>query len=90
MAKLAPTVPEDALGIKTDMPKGVPTDAILCAVSRADAILTLLSSQFEGEGSQVYSHEIIANALWSISGCLEQINLLVMHADATSQPREEG
>lgn len=68
--------PEDASVINPDLEPGLPIDAIDCALSRAEAVLTMLSHQFDGEECSRISDEVIANVLWSVRGDLQQFRKL--------------
>ena len=77
--------PEDVLSIASDMPAGYPIDAIDCALSRANAVLILLSGQFDGSDNERLAGHLIANILWSIQGDLALIQKLVRHGYDTSK-----
>ncbi|AXA23455.1 hypothetical protein C1S65_04735 [Pseudomonas putida] len=83
--------PEDLLCITARAPKGVPIDALTCAIERAQAVLCLLEDQFEVEQGQRLANRVILGALWDVRGTLEQIRTLVVHADdSTRHVAERG
>ena len=83
--------PEDLLCVTAQAPAGVPIDAITCAVERAQAVLCLLEDQFEVEQGQRLNNRVILGALWDVRGTLEQIRVLVVHADdSTRHVAERG
>ena len=69
-------LPETLFVIRSDAPAGVPIDAIECAVSRAQSILTMVSAEFNKDEPCQWSPSVIANALWAVEGILEQIRIL--------------
>jgi phosphoribosylcarboxyaminoimidazole (NCAIR) mutase len=77
--------PEDVLSIASDMPAGYPIGAIDCALSRANAVLILLSGQFDGSDSERLAGHLIANILWSVQGDLALIKKMVKHGYDTSK-----
>ena len=85
------STPEALLALHTDLPSGVMIDAIECALQRAEAVLSLLSPYFDGqlEASPPAGH-VIANAIWSIEGELENIRKLTHHAYQSEQQTNAG
>lgn len=79
--------PEDVLSIASDMPAGYPIDPIECAIARANAVLILLSGQFDGTGGERFADHLIANVLWSVQGELALVHKLVQHGYETSKER---
>jgi hypothetical protein len=77
--------PEDVLSIASDMPADYPIDPIECAIARANAVLILLSGQFDGTGGERLADHLIANVLWSVQGDLALIKTMVMHGHDTSK-----
>lgn len=71
--------PESLMRVRKDAPAGIPIDAIDCAAERAQAILVLLSGQFESEDSCTYSWRVIASILWAVEGMVEEIRILANH-----------
>jgi hypothetical protein len=71
--------PEQMLVPSPDAPAGYPVDAILCAVDRANAVLTLLSGQFFSDDNDRYCDEIIGGVIWSARGELGLIKTLIGH-----------
>jgi|GEM_PF-1448388 len=55
------------------------TDAINCAILRAQALVSLLHTQFAGgkDAVRVTDH-ILVDALWAITGYLDQIKILTI------------
>lgn len=74
---------EAFLTVPSDMPPGYPVDAIHCALSRADAVLRMVSGQFDGSGGDRYCDDIICNALWAVSGEIQLLKTLIDHGYAT-------
>lgn len=73
--------PEALLALRSDLPAGVMIDAIECALQRAGSVLSLLSPYFDGQISDgMPSSSVIANAIWSVEGELENIRKLAHHA----------
>ena len=68
--------PGTMLAIRPDAPAGIPIDAIDCAVARADAILTLVMGQFQGDGPAEFSNAVIVNSIWAVQGLLAEIGTL--------------
>lgn len=79
--------PESVLSVAGDLPPGYPIDAIDCALSRAEALLVLLSGQFDGTGTERLVDSIICNALWVVSGDLAMLRKLLDHGYATEEQR---
>lgn len=79
--------PEAVLTVAGDLPPGYPIDAMECALSRADALLVLLSGQFDGTGAERLADHIICNALWSVRGELDNLGKLLGHGYATEEQR---
>ncbi len=86
------STPEDVMTVAADLPAGYPVDAMECALLRADAVLVLLSGQFDGTGSgQLLADNIIADALWSVRGQLAAVRKLLEHGYNTEgQQTAEG
>lgn len=81
-------LPEDLLCVSLNAEAGVPIDAITCAITRADSVLTLLEDHFENESSRLANH-VIAAILWDVRGTLGLIKTLALHADVTSVPLDQ-
>ncbi len=79
--------PEAVLTVAGDLPPGYPIDAMECALSRADALLVLLSSQFDGTGAERLADHIICNVLWSVRGELDNLGKLLGHGYMTEEQR---
>lgn len=83
--------PEGVLIINPNLGPGLPIDAIDCALSRAEAVLVLLSQQFDGEECSRLADELIANVLWSVRGDLQQLRKLTKFAwESEKTLREES
>lgn len=53
------------------------TDAINCALLRAQALIALLHTQFSsGNDIEKVTDRIVVGALWGVSGYLDQIKIL--------------
>ncbi|WP_416758168.1 hypothetical protein ACMGGD_03675 [Pseudomonas sp. BNK-6] len=85
---LSCALPEDLLCVSLNAEAGVPIDAITCAITRADSVLTLLEDHFESESSRLANH-VIAAILWDVRGTLGLIKTLALHADVTSVPLDQ-
>ncbi|MDP4568735.1 hypothetical protein BS643_21430 [Pseudomonas protegens] len=85
---LSCALPEDLLCVSLNAEAGVPIDAITCAITRADSVLTLLEDHFENESSRLANH-VIAAILWDVRGTLGLIKTLALHADVTSVPLDQ-
>ena len=79
--------PEDVLAVPADVPAGYPINAMECALSRADAVLVLLSGQFDGTGDGRLADHVICNALWAVSGELAILRKLLDHGRRTEGQR---
>ena len=85
---LSCALPEDLLCVSLNAEARVPIDAITCAITRADSVLTLLEDHFENESSRLANH-VIAAILWDVRGTLGLIKTLALHADVTSVPLDQ-
>ncbi|SFP27469.1 hypothetical protein SAMN05216229_101258 [Geopseudomonas sagittaria] len=81
------STPEDVLRVPGDVPPGYPIDAIDCALSRADAVVVLLSGQFDGTGAERLADHIVSNALWAVRGELAMLRQLFEHGHQTEAQR---
>lgn len=77
------STPEGFLTVPADMPAGYPIDAITYALSRAEAVLTMVTGQFDGSGTGRYCDSVIAGALCAVSGELSLIRTMVYHGFQT-------
>ncbi|NSX10099.1 hypothetical protein HTX81_16060 [Pseudomonas lini] len=82
---LSCALPEDLLCVSMNAEAGVPIDAITCALTRADSVLTLLEDHFDSESPRLANH-VIAAILWDVRGTLGLIKTLALHGDTTSIP----
>lgn len=85
MANNAPATPycgtpEDLFSIRSDVDPGLPVDALLCALSRARAVLSLASCQFTNPDTGRWCDGVISAALWSVEGDLALIEQMVEFA----------
>lgn len=81
------STPEDVLSMPGDVPPGYPVDAIDCALSRADAVLALLSGQFDGTCDSRLADHIVNNVLWAVRGELGLLRKLFEHGHKTEEQR---
>jgi hypothetical protein len=81
------STPEDVMRVPSDVPAGYPIDAIDCALSRADAVVVLLSGQFDGTGAERLADHIVSNALWAVRGELAMLRQLFEHDHQTEAAR---
>jgi hypothetical protein len=66
-----------------------PIDAINCAKTRAQAILTMLINDIGNEN--LLSPTTVSNGLWAIEGYLDQIEILIDHSyKTTHEARNES
>lgn len=72
--------PEDLFVIRPDAEPGLPVDALLCALSRARAVLSLAGGQFNDPAAQRWCDEVISSALWSVEGELALAERMVRYA----------
>lgn len=72
--------PEDLFVIRPDAEPGLPVDALLCALSRARAVLALASGQFNDPAAPSWSSEVISSALWSVEGDLAMAEQMIRFA----------
>jgi hypothetical protein len=70
--------PEDFFEIPDT--ENFPIDAINCAYTRADAILTMLIATLGNQNNQQFHPHMIGDAIWQVQANLEQINAMVNHA----------
>lgn len=71
--------PEDVLVVDPELRRGYQVDAIECAMTRADSLLTMLSTQFEDRHSFTLSCAVVSNVLWAIQGEIEMAKKLFAH-----------
>lgn len=70
--------PEAMLSVDAGVPNELPIDALTCALSRADSILVMVNTFFNGSIKHGRPNDfVIANALWSVQGDLELIRKMV-------------
>ena len=82
------STPQDVMTVAADLPACYPVDAMGCALDRARAVLMLISGQFDGTGSgQILADRIIADALWSVMGNLDEVRKLLEHGYNTEGQR---
>lgn len=66
--------PENYIAVPKD--KGVDTDALTCALSRAQSVCLMLGKNFNGDDERL-NDEMLANACWTLEGLINQAQLLV-------------
>lgn len=76
-------VPEDMFDLPKNMEPGLPIDSINCTLVRADAILNLLMSRFDGTSDDRRPDSVICHALWAIQGELGLLKKMVIHGYET-------
>ena len=54
----------------------VSTEVLSCIIARADAITNPIGNNFNGK-SDTYCNEILSNAVWALSGLLEQAEIII-------------
>lgn len=77
--------PEDFFTIPATAEPGYPIDAIECALVRADAMLVMLISQFNGESQTKHNDYIVCHALWAVQGELGLLTKMVKHGFETEK-----
>ena len=55
----------------------IDTDALSCALSRAEAICLLIAGYYDEEDLGKWNDSIMRNAFWALEGCINQAQLLV-------------
>ncbi|TNB77452.1 hypothetical protein FHJ31_27600 [Pseudomonas sp. Fig-3] len=89
-SSLSFALPEDLLCVSKDIKKGVPVDAITCAINRAESVLMLLEDHFESEGDRPrLANHVLAAVIWDVRGTLGLIKTLTLHGDTTSVPMDQ-
>ncbi|MBL4834093.1 MAG: hypothetical protein JKY26_08980 [Pseudomonas sp.] len=81
--ELSCALPENLLTVRPDAEAGLPIDAITAACERANAVLMLISGQFDGESVRL-NDSIINGALWDVPGTIDQIRTLALYAHSSS------
>lgn len=69
--------PEDFFEAASNLPREIPADALYCSISRAQAVISLVMGQFDGSEEKRFNDGVICNALWGVSGELEQIKKMI-------------
>ncbi|WP_341304106.1 hypothetical protein [Pseudomonas sp. TMP25] len=75
--------PEDLFEVPADAPPGYPTDAIDCALTRAESTLIMLSGQFDGTGAEQNAPHIVSNVLWAVQGEIRLALKMLRHGHKT-------
>lgn len=89
-SSLSFALPEDLLCVSKDIEKGVPVDAINCAINRAESVLMLLEDHFESESDRPrLANHVLAAVIWDVRGTLGLIKTLTLHGDTTSVPMDQ-
>ncbi|EJL03590.1 hypothetical protein PflQ2_4621 [Pseudomonas fluorescens Q2-87] len=89
-SSLSFALPEDLLCVSKDIEKGVPIDAITCAINRAESVLMLLEDHFESESDRPrLANHVLAAVIWDVRGTLGLIKTLTLHGDTTSVPMDQ-
>jgi hypothetical protein len=68
--------PEQFFSIPDHSDKSDISDAINCTITRADAVVALLYSQFESKDISRLTDHMMQNALWTLTGYLDQLRIL--------------
>lgn len=77
--------PEELFTIRPEAEAGLPIDALLCALSRARAVLAIASGQFNDPAAPRWTDSIISSALWSVEGDLSLIEQMVRYGWETEE-----
>lgn len=76
--------PEDFFIPNPDFKKGLPFDAVQCSISRARAVLDLIMDNgHDIKTGFMVSHATLIDALWCLSGILEQAETMMDYAIGT-------
>lgn len=78
-------LPEDILIVCPTTEPGLPVDEINCAVSRADAAITMVMMALNN-GEQRIADFVLVDVLWSAQSQLALIRKMNDHAHATTTP----
>ncbi|WP_049629101.1 hypothetical protein [Cellvibrio sp. pealriver] len=76
--------PEGFMSIPKD--ELFPIDAINCAKGRVNAVLTMLIVALNTEGADTIHPHTIAEALWSVQGHIDQMEIMIDHAYESVHP----
>jgi hypothetical protein len=77
--------PESLLRLASNAPAGYPTDAINCALDRAEAVLLMLSGQFDGSNEDRLNDSIISTVISAIHGEMRLIKTMLAHGSHTTK-----
>lgn len=77
--------PESLLRLASNAPAGYPTDAICCALARADAVLLMLSGQFDGSNEERLADHVISDVISAIHGEMCLIKTMLAHGSHTAK-----
>ena len=72
--------PEELFIINPKAPRELHTDAVMCAISRAQVIVELIESNGNEQEYFHISHKHIINALWQLEATLGQIKQMVRYS----------
>ena len=72
--------PEEYFQPHPNPEKDIPIDALLFALSRAQAVLALIQCDGSEENRFMLNHSMIIEALWCVEGLLEQSEAMVRHS----------
>jgi len=77
--------PEACVSISDNLPAGYPLDAMYCALGRLNAILAVLSCQFDGSGGngEPLSEIHMTNLIWAAEGQAATLKSLIEHGATT-------
>lgn len=77
-------LPETFLSVPCNVEAGVPVDEIDCALSRADAVISMVMMALGSEAGRPADH-VLTEALWCAQGQLALIRKMTYHAHATTK-----
>ena len=77
--------PEDILFVPAGAETGLPIDEITCAVSRADAVISMVMAALSNDADRM-ADAVLIDALWSAQTQLALIKKMAYHAHATTTP----
>ncbi len=79
------SVAEDVLVVAPDVAPGYLADAIIAEILRAEAVLLLISGQFNRNDDSRWSDQVMSSAVWSVQGHLGILKTLVNRGYKTSR-----
>lgn len=88
MSLLSTDTPESLLSMDSNAPASYPTDAISCALARADAVLLMLSGQFDGSNEERLADRVVSDVISAIHGEMRLIKTMLAHGSHTAKRQQ--